>query len=70
MKAVQLDMFDTQKVIPIVITGTPRLNGFYYERGTNRFVSFVLGNRHYEEPVKGCRYPGEWQEMLKKERAI
>ncbi|PAD73990.1 hypothetical protein CHH67_19090 [Paenibacillus campinasensis] len=46
------------------------LNGMYYEKATDKFVSFVLGRRCYEEPAKGCPHDQEWQERLKRERAI
>jgi hypothetical protein len=69
MKAVQIDMFDTFKSVPTLMN-PPRLNGFYYERSSNKFVSFVLGKRHFEISARSCRYPKDWQEMLKRERSI
>lgn len=65
-KHVQLDLFDPN---PPASAG-PVLNGMYYEKATDKFVSFVLGRRYYEEPAKGCKHDKEWQERLKKERAI
>lgn len=62
----QLDLFDD--VEPVA--AAPVLNGFYYERSTDRFVSFVLGKRHYEEPAKGCPHLKEWQERMRRERSI
>ncbi|RUT48788.1 hypothetical protein EJP82_01065 [Paenibacillus anaericanus] len=50
--------------------GEPVLNGMYYERSTDKFVSFVLGRRFYEEPAKGCTHLKEWQNRIKKERSI
>ncbi|WP_235332385.1 hypothetical protein [Paenibacillus terrae] len=61
----QMDLFD----VPAEPTG-PVLNGMYYERSTDMFVSFVKGRRHYEEPAKGCQHLKEWQERIKRERAI
>ncbi|OKP97749.1 hypothetical protein A3849_13665 [Paenibacillus sp. P46E] len=48
----------------------PVLNGFYYERSTDMFVSFVQGRRHYEMPARGCEHLKEWQNRIKKERPI
>ncbi|MCC3379863.1 hypothetical protein JO375_10205 [Paenibacillus sp. UY79] len=64
----QLDLFDFS-VDPPQSTG-PVLNGMYYERSTDMFVSYVKGRRHYEEPAKGCQHLKEWQERIKKERSI
>lgn len=64
----QLDMFDD--VEPASAAPVAPLNGMYYERSSDKFVSFVLGSRYYEEPAKGCKYPKEWQEKTKRERAI
>lgn len=61
----QLDLFSLDEDC-----APPVLNGMYYEKSTNKFVSFVLGKRHYEESARGCRYPKEWQEKIKKERVI
>lgn len=67
-KPVQLDLFSslTEKEPP----PAPVLNGMYYEQATDKFVSFVLGRRFYEEPVKGCKHLKEWQNRIKRERAI
>jgi hypothetical protein len=64
----QMDLFDFPAE-PSQPAG-PVLNGMYYERSTDMFVSFVLGRRHYEEPAKGCPHLKEWQERIKRERAI
>ncbi|WP_374019042.1 hypothetical protein ABU162_04645 [Paenibacillus thiaminolyticus] len=63
---VQMDLFsDFESLAP-----QPPLNGMYYERRTDRFVSFVLGRRHYEIPAKRCTFDKAWQEKTKQERAI
>lgn len=62
MNVEQIDLFDQQEEKP--------LNGMYYERSSDKFVSFVLGKRHWEEPAKGCKYLKEWQERIKRERWI
>jgi len=62
----QLDLFDDVEHA----AAAPVLNGFYYERITDKFVSFVLGKRHYEEPAKGCPHLKEWQERMRRERSI
>lgn len=59
----QLDLF-------LYSESAPALNGMYYERSTDKFVSFVRGRRHYEVPSKGCGLDREWQEKTKRERAI
>jgi len=46
------------------------LNGFYYEQSSRKFVSFVLGRRHYEILASRCRHDKQWQEKIKKERFI
>lgn len=66
MKSVQMDMFADEEAN----TAPPALNGMYYEKATDKFVSFVLGKRHYEERAKGCGYSKEWQDKTKRERAI
>lgn len=48
----------------------PSLNGFYYERLSDRFVSFALGIRHFEVSPKECDFPKEWQKRVMKDRAI
>lgn len=63
MEAEQLDLFVDYQPVEI-------LNGFYYERSTNKFVSFVLGRRHYEISAYRSGFPVEWQNKMKKERAI
>ncbi|MBU7319027.1 hypothetical protein KQX66_25540 [Paenibacillus sp. SM 69] len=72
MAAIQLDLFDDVHPVPVstVAPGNPVLNGFYYESSTDKFVSFAQGRRYYEEPAKGCGHLKEWQERIKKERAI
>ncbi|MEC0237797.1 hypothetical protein P4H71_26115 [Paenibacillus kribbensis] len=64
----QMDLFDFAADLPQP-TGRV-LNGMYYERSTDMFVSFVLGRRHYEEPAKGCQHLKEWQDRIKRERSI
>lgn len=46
------------------------LNGMYYERSTDQFVSFVLGRRYYEIAAKACNGDKAWKTKTKKERAI
>lgn len=72
MAAIQLDLFnDVQPVpVPTVAPDTPVLNGMYYERTTDKFVSFANGQRYYEEPAKSCGHLKEWQERIKRERSI
>jgi hypothetical protein len=58
----QLDLF---------ATGDPEpLNGMYYEKKTNMFVSFVKGRRHFEVTSSQCLGDKAWQEKTKRERAI
>ncbi|MFK4167670.1 hypothetical protein ACI2LM_15635 [Paenibacillus lautus] len=66
-KPVQIDLFD--HIDPPAPAGQV-LNGMYYEKATDKFVSFVLGRRHYEEPARGCPHDKEWQQRLKRERSI
>ncbi|RAV18860.1 hypothetical protein [Paenibacillus contaminans] len=74
----QLDIFDDwgaeqSEPAPPVVSAAPKapvLNGMYYERSTDKFVSFVLGRRHYEVPAKTCGFLKAWQEKTKRERAI
>jgi hypothetical protein len=47
-----------------------QLNGMYYEKSTGKFVSFVLGRRHFEVSAKGCGLPKDWQEKTMRERCI
>lgn len=71
MNPVQLDLFaEEQGAASAAPASPPRLNGMYYERSTDKFVSYVLGERYYEEPAKGCGHPREWQDRIRKERAI
>lgn len=30
----------------------------------------VLNGMYYEEPARGCKHPKEWQNRIKRERAI
>jgi hypothetical protein len=75
MSVVQLLLFE-EAPAPKVITSVPKtsgppvLNGFYYEQSSRKFVSFVLGRRHYEMLASRCRHPKEWQDKIKKERVI
>lgn len=62
MKVEQLDLFGDNKEKP--------LNGMYYERSTDKFVSYVLGERYWEIEAKKCRDPKEWRERIKRERYI
>jgi len=70
----QLDLFSdwAAPAAPVApaVTKAPVLNGMYYERSTDKFVSFVLGRRHYEVPAKTCGFMKEWQEKTKRTRAI
>lgn len=64
--AEQIDLFD-------ILPDQSRLNGFYYERHSQMFVSFVHGRRHFEIHVNECKgpdWPKEWREKIKRERAI
>lgn len=78
MNVFQLDLFDDNEPVSAVyaapvestITFAPILNGIYYEKNTDKFVSFAFGERHYEFPAKGCGHSKEWQERTKKERCI
>ncbi|MCY9734664.1 hypothetical protein M5X17_13065 [Paenibacillus alvei] len=60
---VQMDLF-------IDIEQEPLLNGMYYERSTDKFVSFVLGRRYFETSAKKCTFEKAWQEKTQRERAI
>jgi len=46
------------------------LNGMYYERSTNRFVSYVLGRRYFEVTPNHCLGDKDWKERTMRERAI
>lgn len=63
MKVEQLDLFADA-------SEEPPLNGMYYERNSDKFVSFVLGKRYYEVAAKGCGLPADWQQKTKRERWI
>jgi len=69
----QLSIFDDFSQEPEVATAAstgPVLNGFYYERSTDKFVSFAQGKRHFEVPAKDCDFPKEWQKQVKLNRSI
>lgn len=73
MEAIQLNIFDdlvpeppAEKAVPV----DPALNGFYYDRSTDTFVSFALGSKHYQVSVEECEFPKEWQKRIKVDRAI
>lgn len=73
----QLDLFGGADLSPpaaprpaVRKPSAPVLNGFYYERATDKFVSFVQGRRHYEISAWRCQHTKEWQNRIKKERAI
>ncbi|AJS59880.1 hypothetical protein [Paenibacillus sp. IHBB 10380] len=59
----QLDLF-------AVIDSKPVLNGMYYEQSTNRFVSYVLGRRHFEVTPSRCLGDEAWKEKTIRERSI
>lgn len=61
MNVEQLDLFALNE---------SALNGFYYEESSRRFVSYVLGRRHFEVLASRCNFPKEWQEKIKRERSI
>lgn len=63
MSVVQMDLFSD-------FEPEQTLNGMYYERGTDKFVSFVLGRRYYEISAKRCTFEKAWQEKTRRERAI
>lgn len=71
-KPVQLDLFSigAEPAEPPPAPSRPKLNGMYYEKATDKFVSFMLGKRHYEEPAQGCKHSKEWRERIKRERSI
>ena len=54
-----------QQIKPVQID--PALNGFYYEKTTKLFVSFVLGERYYENPEEGDE---KWRTKIKETRSI
>ncbi|MFU1797339.1 hypothetical protein ACM1RC_25970 [Paenibacillus azoreducens] len=61
---VQLDLFDDQTADQLV------LNGMYYERSSNKFISFVCGRRHFEITPVRCLGDKDWKEKTMRERAI
>jgi len=71
MRVEQLDLFTPSRQEPAsapCVQGTPTLNGFYYEQNTRKFVSYVMGRRHYE--TNGFGMPVEWKDKIKRERSI
>lgn len=66
----QIDLFGGADIGMQETPDEQLLNGMYYERETDMFVSFVHGSRYYEEPVQGCEHSKEWQDKTKRERAI
>lgn len=63
---VQLDLFGDYEDQP----KQPVLNGMYYEQSSGKFVSYVLGRRHFEVTPGRCLGDKEWKERMMKERAI
>ncbi|MMZ61576.1 hypothetical protein D3C76_1098090 [compost metagenome] len=63
MKIEQLDLFET-------IEQQPALNGMFYERTSGKFVSYVLGRRHFEVSPGQCLGDKAWKEKTIRERAI
>lgn len=73
MGDIQLKLFDELAMEPSSDGQAPpesSLNGFYYERSTDKFVSFALGTKHFEVAVKDCDFTKEWQKRIKQDRAI
>ncbi|MDT3426104.1 hypothetical protein J2Z22_001624 [Paenibacillus forsythiae] len=64
---VQLDLFGEED---LSAPAPPVLNGMYYERATDKFVSYVLGRRHFEASPGDCLGDKAWKEKTKRERAI
>ncbi|MGW8822256.1 hypothetical protein ACWGNU_09035 [Paenibacillus lautus] len=60
---IQLDLFEEQDAQTV-------LNGMYYEQSSGKFVSYVLGRRHFEITPGRCLGDKEWKERIKRERAI
>lgn len=60
---IQLDLFEEQDAQTV-------LNGMYYEQSSGKFVSYVLGRRHFEITPGRCLGDKEWKERMMKERAI
>lgn len=65
MDPVQLDLFDDQAA-----EQQPVLNGMYYERSSDKFVSYVCGRRYFEVTPSRCLGDKEWKEKTMRERAI
>jgi len=59
----QKTLFQQKEPVPV----EPVLNGFYYEKATKLFVSFVLGKRYYENPEEGDE---KWRTKMKETRSI
>lgn len=72
MSVEQLLMFEEAPVdlVEISVPTVSPLNGFYYEQSSRKYVSFVLGKRHFEMLASRCRFPDEWKNKIKEERAI
>lgn len=64
MDPVQIDLFDDQAA------DQPVLNGMYFERVSNKFVSYVCGRRHFEITTSRCLGDKDWKEKTMRERAI
>ncbi|WP_136604635.1 hypothetical protein [Paenibacillus dokdonensis] len=64
MDPVQIDLFDDEAAVQ------PILNGMYYERASNKFVSYVCGSRYFEITPGRCLGDKDWKEKTMKERAI
>lgn len=60
---IQLDLFEEQDAQTV-------LNGMYYEQSSGKFVSYVLGRRHFEVSPGRCLGDKEWKERIMRERAI
>lgn len=60
---IQLDLFEEQDA-------QTALNGMYFERSSGKFVSYVLGRRHFEVTPSRCLGDKEWKERIMRERAI
>jgi exopolysaccharide biosynthesis protein len=58
-----LDLFEEQDAQTV-------LNGMYYEQSSGKFVSYVLGRRHFEVSPGRCLGDKEWKERIMRERAI
>lgn len=70
-KVHQLDLFaliDPKPKPPV--RPSPILNGLYYERSTNLFVTYVQGHRHFEVSPGRCLGDKAWKEKTMRERAI